>query len=166
MRPTVSINLCCYNSKKYLRETLDSIVRQTYKDWELIIVNDGSFDSTESIIQEYIEQGYPLVYRYQENRGLSYSRNKALELSQGDYIALIDHDDLWLDDSLKKLVDGIESDSYAVCYGGVQFIDKHGKKIKNYIPKYHSGYIFDRLLKYIDIYVPAVIIRKSVIDSL
>lgn len=167
MKPTVSINLCCYNSEKYLRETLDSIVNQTYKDkdWELIIINDGSIDSTESIVQEYIKRGYPIIYHYQQNKGLSYSRNKALELSQGEYIALIDHDDLWLDDTLKKLVDGIESDDYAVCYGGVQFIDKHGKKIKDYIPKYYSGYIFDRLLKRIDIYVPAVIIRKSVLDN-
>ena len=165
MKPKVSINLCCYNSEKYLRETLDSVVSQTHKDWELVIINDGSIDSTESIIREYVEQGYPIIYHYQQNKGLSYSRNKALELSGGEFIALIDHDDLWLDNTLKKLVDGIESDDYALCYGGVQFIDKHGKKIRDYTPKYSSGYIFDRLLKHIDIYIPAVIIRKSVLDN-
>ena len=102
MNPKVSINLCCYNSEKYLRETLDSIVKQTYKDWELIIINDGSSDSTEAIIYEYIKQGYPIAYHYQRNKGLAFSRNKALELSQGKYVAFIDHDDLWLPDKLEK----------------------------------------------------------------
>ena len=81
MSQKVSINLCCYNSEKYLKETLDSIVKQTYKDWELVIINDGSCDSTESIIDHYIEQGHPIVYKYQKNQGLSSSRNEAIKLS-------------------------------------------------------------------------------------
>ncbi len=96
MAPKVSINLCCYNSEKYLRETLDSVVDQTHGDWELVVVNDGSTDSTETIIQGYRREGCPIVYHYQENRGLAYSRNKALALSGGEYIAFIDHDDIWV----------------------------------------------------------------------
>ena len=104
MAPLVSINLCCYNSEKYLRETLDSIVNQTYKDWELVIINDGSTDATELIIQEYQARSYPIVYHYQKNNGLSKSRNKALQLSKGKYIAFIDHDDIWIAEKLQKQI--------------------------------------------------------------
>ena len=103
-KPTVSINLCCYNGEKYLREALDSIINQTYKDWELVIINDGSKDSTESIIYEYIKQGYPIVYHYQENHGLGYSRNEALKRSHGEYVAFIDHDDVWMPEKLEKQI--------------------------------------------------------------
>jgi glycosyltransferase involved in cell wall biosynthesis len=110
-RPKVSINLCCYNSERYLRETLESIVGQTWKDWELVIVNDGSTDETESIIREYKERGYPIVHHDQSNQGLAFSRNRAVELSRGDFIAFIDHDDLWMKDKLERQVKLIEEES-------------------------------------------------------
>jgi glycosyltransferase involved in cell wall biosynthesis len=102
MPPTVSINLCCYNSERYLEETLQSIFAQTYKDWELIVINDGSVDTTEQIIQKHINDGRPIIYHYQSNAGLGASRNKAIELSKGEFIAIIDHDDLWLPSKLEK----------------------------------------------------------------
>ncbi len=114
MAPKVSINLCCYNSEKYLRETLDSIVDQTHTDWELIVINDGSTDSTETIIQGYRRGGCPIVYHYQENRGLAYARNKALELSGGEYIAFIDHDDVWVKTKLDVQVRTLTSHPKAV----------------------------------------------------
>lgn len=104
MPPTVSINLCCYNSEKYLEETLQSIFAQTYKDWELVVINDGSTDSTEQIIQKYINDGWPIIYHYQSNAGLGASRNKAIELSTGEFIAIIDHDDLWSPSKLAKQI--------------------------------------------------------------
>ena len=109
MNPRVSINLCCYNSERYLRETLDSIVSQTYKDWELIIINDGSSDATESIVSEFIKRGHPIVYHYQANKGLALSRNEALKRSRGEYIAFIDHDDLWMPEKLEKQILALES---------------------------------------------------------
>ena len=102
MKPLVSINLCCFNSERYLRETLESIAGQTFSNWELVAVNDGSTDSTESILHEFRTKGYPVLYYYQENRGIAHSRNKAIELSRGDYIAFIDHDDIWFPDILSN----------------------------------------------------------------
>ncbi len=104
MEPLVSINLCCYNSDPYLRETLDSIINQSYKNWELVIIDDGSTDSTGEIVSEYTERGFPIRYYYQENKGLGYARNRAIELSKGDFIAFIDHDDLWLSKKLERQV--------------------------------------------------------------
>lgn len=166
MPPTVSINLCCYNSEKYLRETLESILHQTYKNWELIIINDGSTDSTESIVQEYIDAGYPIIYHYQQNKGLSYSRNKALELSGGDYIALIDHDDLWLPEKLAKQVIAMQRNKdHVLCYAGVIEIDHMGMELRRYNLKNNSGYMFETLLRQFDINVPTALFRKSILQK-
>src|ERR671930_69372 len=106
----VSINLCCYNGEKYLEETLQSIFHQTYKDWELVVVDDGSIDTTERIIKSHMAAGKLIMYHYQENAGLGSARNKALQLSRGSYIALIDQDDIWLPEKLEKQVRAFELD--------------------------------------------------------
>ncbi len=108
MPPKVSINLCCYNGEKYLEETLQSIFLQKYKNWELVVVNDGSTDSTERIIRRHEAAGLPIVYHYQKNAGLGSARNKALQLSSGSYIALIDQDDIWLPEKPEKQVRDFE----------------------------------------------------------
>lgn len=168
MKPTVSINLCCYNSERYLRETLNSIVNQTYKDWELIIINDGSSDSTESIVREYIDRGYPIVYHHQENRGLGYSRNEALKRSQGEYIAFIDHDDLWLPEKLEKQMPLFQKNKKVaiVITNAILFNDRGDKSLcyRNSKPK--TGYVFKEILRSNFICLPSAVIRKSSLNSL
>lgn len=168
MPPTVSINLCCYNSEKYLRETLDSIIGQTYKDWELIIINDGSADSTESIINEYIKHGYPIVYHYQENRGLSYSRNEALKRSQGEYIAFIDHDDLWMPQKLEKQVSFLKDNSEIdFLYSNFYMLDQNkGKKSFAYKKLQPSGFVFEKFLYRYPVGILTALVRKSAFDKL
>lgn len=92
----VSFNICCFNSEKYIAETIDSIIHQTYKNWEIIIIDDGSTDKTEIIIKKYISRGVNIKYFFQNNRGFAYSRNIAISKSNGDWIAIIDHDDICL----------------------------------------------------------------------
>ena len=96
-----SVLVCCYNSEKYISETIDSIINQTYKHWEIVIVNDGSTDSTENIIFNYINQNIPITYYKQVNQGLAAARNKGLELARGEWIAIIDHDDICLPNRLE-----------------------------------------------------------------
>lgn len=98
--PKISVQICCYNSEKYLDATIRSILAQSFKDWELVIVNDGSTDSTEKIIKGYMNADSPITYLYQENKGFAYARNKAIEHSSGEWIAILDHDDLWVPDKL------------------------------------------------------------------
>ncbi len=162
MNPKVSINLCCYNSEKYLRETLDSIVNQTYNDWELIIINDGSSDSTESIIHEYIKQEYPIIYHYQENKGLGFSRNEALKRSQGKYIAFIDHDDLWMPEKLEKQIPLFERDSkIGLVFCDTIFFNEKGKSKRDYSQKkYWTGWCFSELLTDYFLSMPTVVIRR------
>jgi glycosyltransferase involved in cell wall biosynthesis len=106
--PKVSVQICCYNSEKYLDETIVSVLSQSFKDWELVIVNDGSTDGTEAIIKKYIGMGLPIAYFYQKNKGFASARNKALELSRGDWIAILDHDDLWYPEKLEAQNESIK----------------------------------------------------------
>ena len=91
--PKISIILPVYNVEKYLKQCLDSIINQTFKDFECICVNDGSTDSSLKILQEYASKDNRFKIINQENKGVSFAKNVALELSVGDYILFIDSDD-------------------------------------------------------------------------
>jgi len=94
--------ICCYNSERYLPETIESILNQTYTNWEIIAINDGSTDGTEEILKTYIEKGVPIIYHNQHNAGFANARNKALELANSNWIAIIDHDDICLPERLSN----------------------------------------------------------------
>lgn len=137
MKPVVSINLCCYNSERYLRDTLESIVAQTFKEWELIVVNDGSLDRTEQIVMQFVSLGYPIVYSYQTNLGPGAARNKALELSSGKYIAFIDHDDLWLPQMLDLMVAQLSLlPDCVLAFCDAEHFDDRGKVIRRELDGY------------------------------
>jgi glycosyltransferase involved in cell wall biosynthesis len=166
MNPTVSVNLCCYNSEKYLEETLQSVFAQTFKDWELVIVNDGSTDGTEAMIQKHIAEGWPIVYHAQENAGLSRARNQALRLSRGKYIAFIDHDDLFLPDTLEEQVRNIEAERAALAYGGYIVINTKGVEKKRLLPRHQSGFLLGKLLRRYEMFAPSGVLldRRLLLD--
>lgn len=168
MCPTVSINLCCYNSEKYLEETLQSIFSQTYTDWELVIVNDGSGDSTETIVQKHISEGWPIVYEFQENAGLGNARNKALSLSRGAYIAFIDHDDIWLPRKLEKQIPIFEGNAgVGLVFCDSIFFDQRGRNWNVYRRrKPPRGYVFRELLARYFLSLETVVIRRAALASL
>lgn len=169
LTPLVSINLCCYNSEKYLEETLQSIFGQTYKNWELVVVNDGSTDSTEQIIRQHIAEGYPIRYQYQENKGLGFSRNRAVELSAGEIIALIDHDDLWLLDKLAQQVKLFEQPKVGLVYSDAFIIDTFGKN-QLLVSAFHDyrlfrGQVLDRLFMGNFIVCSTVAVRRKAMQE-
>lgn len=167
MPPTVSINLCCYNSEKYLKETLESIVIQTYKDWELVIINDGSTDSTEIIVKKYIDQGYPITYCWQENHGLGFSRNEALKRSQGEYIAFIDHDDIWLPEKLEKQISLFQKDDrVGLVYCDGYYFGEKGDRSRFYAKRdVPVGKVFRELFARYFLVMPAVMLRRESLTS-
>ncbi len=101
--PEVSIIIPVYNGGTYIQASLDSVLAQTFQDYEIIIVDDGSTDNTRLLVQDYCDQ-YPdkMKYFYQENQGVNKARLKALSESAGDYIALLDADDIWVKDKILK----------------------------------------------------------------
>ena len=100
----VSVIVPCYNQAQYLPETLDSVLAQTYQNWECVIVNDGSPDNTEEIATEYLGKDRRFKYLKQENKGLAAARNAGIQHSSGQYILPLDSDDLILPTYIEKAV--------------------------------------------------------------
>ncbi len=103
MKPKISIITPAYNAEKYLIETIKSVQKQTFKDWELIIVDDCSTDNTNVIANDYAKKDPRIkVFKAPKNGGVAAARNIGLENATGDYIAFVDSDDLWKADKLEK----------------------------------------------------------------
>ena len=102
-KPIISVIIPAYNSEKYIGRCLDSVLTQTFRDFEVIVVNDGSKDDTGEIVKRYAEKDKRIRYIEQKNMGVAKTRNKAVTLAKGDYIAFIDNDDYIDEDYLERL---------------------------------------------------------------
>ena len=101
MEDLVSVIMPAYNVEKYIGEAIQSVLNQTYKNFELIIFDDGSTDKTWEIIQSFNDSRI-IAIRHQQNKGVAEARNTALKIAKGKWVALIDSDDVWLSDRLEK----------------------------------------------------------------
>lgn len=110
---TLSIALATYNGEKYLREQLDSILKQSIQDFELVITDDSSTDSTLKILNEYAEKDSRIkVFTNEKNLGFKKNFEKAISLCSGDYIALSDQDDVWTENHLQVLLENIGGNDF------------------------------------------------------
>lgn len=100
-----SVIIPCHNVSSYLRETLNSVERQTLADYECICIDDGSTDDTGAILDEYAAKDSRIVVRHTVNAGVSAARNMALGIARGDYVCFLDGDDIWTSDWLQKMYD-------------------------------------------------------------
>ena len=120
--PTVSVVLPAYNSEAFVRSTIESVLKQTFRDFELIVIDDGSVDDTARIMSSYGDQ---LRYILKKNGGQSSARNVGIKMARGEYIAFIDHDDIWFDNKLElqlKEMAFSESVGMVTC-GAITFTD-------------------------------------------
>jgi glycosyltransferase involved in cell wall biosynthesis len=155
----VSIIMNCYNSEKYLKEAIDSIYSQTYKNWEIIFWDNASTDNSSIIANSYDNR--VKYYLALETVSLGKARNFALEKVSGDYIAFLDCDDVYSPDKLQKQVKLMHSKNYAMCYGSVININEKGEEIKRNIVKNKSGNIFSNLLMHYEINMQTVMLRRG-----
>ena len=116
--PLISVIVPVYNTERFLKECLDSVIYQTYKNLEIIIVNDGSKDSSLSIINEYAQKDNRIKVISRENRGVSASRNDGLDIASGEYLCFIDSDDYMALDTLEILLRGIEESGADIASSG------------------------------------------------
>jgi glycosyltransferase involved in cell wall biosynthesis len=107
-QPLVSIVIPLYNAEKFISETLDSVLAQTYQNWECIIVDDGSKDASKEQVAEYCLKDKRFQYHWQPNSGASSARNKGIELSKGQFIQYLDADDLILPDKIRNMLEESE----------------------------------------------------------
>lgn len=123
--PTVSVILPVYNGENYLRFAVESVLRQTFQDFELIVVDDGSADSTPAIVGEY---GSRVRYVRQDNTGVAGAFNHGLRLASGRFISWLSHDDVFLPTKLEKQAAVLDPlPAPAVCYTDLQMIDSRGR---------------------------------------
>lgn len=159
----VSVVIPTYNRRKFVLEALKSVVGQNLSPYEIIVVDDGSSDGT----GEAIKKSFPdVIYIYQENKGVSAARNRGIKEAKGDYIALLDSDDLWKKDKLKKHLKFIEENpAYRVSQTDEVWIRKG--KFVNPMKKHkkYGGFIFDKCLPLCIVSPSAVIIHRTVFED-
>lgn len=163
--PAVSVIIPAYNSAPFLAETLGSAFAQTYRDFEIIVINDGSTDNTDEVISEFQDR---IVYIKQPNRGVMAARNAGLKAARGRYIALLDSDDLLLPNFLEVLVGMLEADpDVSVAYPNARYFGwpKHDGKLHQDVFPVAQPVSFDRMLKRECYIFGLLVFRREVIDD-
>ena len=145
--PRVSVIIPTYNREKMVEDAIRSVLNQTFSDFEIIIIDDASTDNTESIIKSICDERIKYI-RHERNKGGSAARNTGIMKARGEYIALLDSDDLWLKEKLEKQIDVMEKSKLhpGVVYSGVNYIDSHGR-LKGPVIPFFKGNIQSYLLE-------------------
>lgn len=131
VRGLVSVITPVYNAEFVISKTIDSILNQTYKNIEIVIVDDNSTDKSRQVIEKYLMKDSKIVYhRCSTNQGAGLSRNKALELAKGQYVAFLDADDLWHPEKIDKQVLLLQEKNAGFSFTAIEMIDQHDNSIK------------------------------------
>lgn len=168
-QPLVSIIMPTYNRASFLKRTLEAILTQTYKNFELIIVNDASSDNTEEIILEFIKRDSRIKYlKNKQNLKITKSLNYGLSQAKGIYIARADDDDRWIDNQkLEKQVKFLEENKDYVLVGtGAITVNESGKKLFSYLQPETDLEIRKKILFANPFVHPSVVFRKSVLKKI
>ena len=144
----VSIIMPAYNSERYIGEAIESVLNQSYENWELIIVSDGSTDNTESIIKTYVAITPKIsLISLVENMGVHNARNIAIKNAKGRFIAFLDSDDIWTSDKLTKQISYMKENNYSFTYHSYILFDTAMNKDYGKVIKVPNSINYSRLLK-------------------
>lgn len=162
----ISVILPVYNGeKKWLSEAIDSVLNQSFGDFEFIIINDASTNDIEKTILEYLKKDSRILYiKNPKNLGLTKTLNKGISISKGQYIARIDQDDIWWDmEKLKKQIEFLENNkNYWICWSEIMSIIDENNQILNHIYfKCSDKDIREKLLQYNQFCHSSILIRKE-----
>ena len=131
----VSIITPSYNSEKFISQTMESVLSQTYQNWEMIIVDDKSPDDSNIIIEKYIKQDKRIkLIKLNKNSGPAVARNVAIKEAKGRYIAFLDADDVWYPNKLEKQIAFMKENNLAFTYSAYEIIDEQDKSIGKFVP--------------------------------
>lgn len=161
MKPgTVSIVINCYNGSVFLREAIDSVIKQNYLNWEIIFWDNQSTDNSAEIIRSYKDSRICYFFAPTHTK-LGEARYLAVNQCQGEYISFLDTDDVYYPDNLDRKIEFLERETADVVYGGAVYISKSGEEIGRHVPRYKSGMLFESFLYQFDIEVASMMIRRS-----
>lgn len=132
--PLVSVIMPAYNSEAFILEAIQSVQGQTYKDWELMVIDDASTDSTPAVVEEAIAKDNRIhLIKNSENLGPGASRNSGIEAATGDFIAFLDADDLWLSKKLEFQLKYMEQKDLAMSYSSYLLMEENGTRTGSFV---------------------------------
>ncbi len=169
--PTVDVIIPAFNAAHYLPFALESVASQTFDDWQIVLVDDGSTDNTPEVIAPFLDRfGSKLKYIRQENRGLPAARNAALRSSTSEFLALLDADDVWLPNRLAASLKALAAHPAAgLAYGLIRVIDPEGRVVGDSWtgnPKHAEGHIAPHIyMRKVELPCPTITFRRRCIDD-
>ena len=129
----VSIIMPSWNTDRFIEESIQSVVDQTYQNWELLIVDDCSTDRTDEVVKPFLEDPRIKYFKNEKNSGAALTRNYALREASGEWIAFLDSDDLWTPDKLEKQVAFMQNNGYVLSYTEYEKIDEKDQPLHIYV---------------------------------
>lgn len=132
MEDLVSIITPTYNCGKFINETIKSVLNQTYKNWEMIIVDDCSTDDTEKVVLKFDDERVK-YHKLKINSGAAVARTTAMQLAKGSYMAFLDSDDIWTEDKLEKQLNFMKKNNYVFTCTSYEQIDENGNSLSKII---------------------------------
>lgn len=162
MHPTISVIMPAYNVEKFIQQSIDSVIAQTFKSWELIIIDDGSTDNTASVVKVNQVTHSNIFLIQQKNRKQAAARNAGLRIARGDFIAFLDADDMWKEDKLEVQLKYVDKADVLYC-GGLIFSDKieNGKAWKTEFGFFSANEMYAKLYSSNPIPNQAVLMKRS-----
>ena len=157
----VSIIVNCFNGEKFLYEALNSIIKQTYKNWEVIFCDNQSNDSSKKIFQSFNNKKFK-YFKTNKFLTLYAARNFAISKSRGEFLSFLDTDDVWHKKKLERQIKFFKNSNVGVVYGNL-FVQRGKKKFIYYKKKLKEGYIYDELVKNYNIGILTAVIRKNIL---
>lgn len=165
MNSLVSIIMPAFNAERYIKESINSIRQQTFKNWELIIINDGSTDGTFSIASDFAQKDPRIKIHSQENGGEACARNTGLVLASGKYISFLDSDDLWEPTFLSEMLEKQECTASDILYCGYFRLYENGRT-KKYQYQYPAKWDFTEAILELDrLHVGALLVNQKLISD-
>jgi glycosyltransferase involved in cell wall biosynthesis len=163
-KPLVSIIMPAYNAEKTIVESIESVLRQTYKNWELIVVNDGSMDSTSAVVWAINDERVRLIE--QENGGVANARNNGINNATGEYIAFLDSDDLWVEDKLERQLGVLVCGKHKMCFAKTWCFRENSNQTSDCFVNISLDFDDrDKILVYDFIPILTVLLAKDVLDE-
>ena len=164
-KPRVTVIVCAYKAGEMIRPTLDAILRQTYKNFRLVVIDDASDDDTCSVIQSYADERLTLLVN-EQNLGVTGSRNRGLSVADTPYIATCDHDDIWLPEKLQTQVDYMDKHPECGAVGTSWTIFVNGEKRETRVSPYtNSGFLKWQLFHSNCLLHSSLLMRRSVMQD-
>lgn len=132
-QPLISVIMPCYNMASYISDSIQSVQRQTYPHWELLIVDDASTDETVNIIASYAQSDTRIRFATKKHSGIADTRNQCIQMAQGQFLTFLDADDIWHPEKLEKQLGFMIEKNVGFTYSTYDWIDEDGKTLNKFI---------------------------------